>query len=568
MTVIHSIRQFRLASVLLGSLLVSNMASANVISVDNAAVSSRSMLASEAGVSVMKRGGNAVDAAVATAFALAVTYPSAGNLGGGGFAVIRTPLGEVYTNDHREKAPLAAHRDMFLDENGDYDPRLSRQSHLASGVPGSVRGLLDIHERFGLLDRETVIQPALELARDGFELPSDLARHFERRYERFSAIPSTTKVFYKPDGSFYETGDVFRQPDLYETLKRISDHGAEGFYTGDTADLIVAEMQRGGGLISHEDLQSYESVWREPVRGTYRGYTIHSMPPPSSGGILLVQMLNMLEHFDIDGMGFQSASTVHTMIEVERRAYADRAIHLGDTDFYDVPLTQLGDKGYAAHRVASISSSTATDSDDISEGSVPYESPETTHFSVIDSDGMAVAFTTTINAGYGSGIVVEGAGFLLNNEMDDFSAKPGTPNMFGLVGAEANAIEPSKRMLSSMTPTIVEKDNDFLLITGSPGGSTIITTVLQVVVNVADHGLSVEEAVNQPRFHHQWQPNRVQMESGLPDQLIQELESMGHVNVEKMSEGARIGDANSILLREGVIRAVSDGRNLGGAAGF
>lgn len=540
----------------------------NSIEVENAAVASRSMLASEAGVAAMRAGGNAVDAAVATAFTLAVTYPSAGNLGGGGFAVIRMPSGEVFTNDHRERAPAGATGDMFLDENGDYVPERALWSHLASGVPGSVAGLLDIHNRFGKLARRQVIERAIELARDGFTLPADIARQFKSRYDRFKMIDSTRKVFYKADGSVYEPGELFKQPDLAGTLERIALHGRDGFYTGTTAELIVAEMTSGGGLISHDDLKSYESVWREPIKGRYRGFDVYSMPPPSSGGILLVQLLNMLEPFDLNELGFHQAPSMHLMIEAERRAYADRAVHLGDSDFYDVPIAELLTKKYARDRMDDVGGR-ATDSDDVAEGTWAREPFETTHFSVIDADGMAVAFTTTINGGYGSGIVVEGAGFLLNNEMDDFSAKPGTPNMFGLLGGEANAIAPGKRMLSSMTPTIVAKGDRFVLITGSPGGSTIITTTLQVVLNVIDHGFTLEEAVNAPRFHHQWKPNQVRFEAGIRQAALDQLKEMGHKNLVRVRSGAAIGDANSILkVRRGVITATSDGRNDGGAAGY
>ena len=539
----------------------------NTVVVDNAAVSSRSMLASEAGVAAMREGGNAVDAAVTTAFVLAVTHPSAGNLGGGGFAVIRTPEGDVYANDHRERAPGDASRDMFLDESGEYVADRALRSHLSSGVPGSVAGLLAIHERFGVLSREAVMTRAIELARDGFELPADIARQFMSRHERFQHIGSTRRVFYKDDGSFYQAGEVFKQPDLAATLSRISAKGRDGFYTGETADLIVAEMSRGGGLISKEDLAGYEPAWREPIHGRYRGYDVHSMPPPSSGGVLVVQLLNMLEPFDLYELGFHTVPAMHLMIEVERRAYADRAVHLGDPDFYPVPLDRLLSKRYALSRIEDIGA-TASNSDDIAAGSIPREPFETTHFSVIDAEGMAVAFTTTINGGYGSGIVVEGAGFLLNNEMDDFSAKPGTPNMFGLIGGEANAIEPGKRMLSSMTPTIVSKGNRFILITGSPGGSTIITTTLQVILNVIDHGFDLEEAVNAPRFHHQWQPNSVRFEAGIKEARMNALREMGHVNLQVLPEQFRIGDANSILKDRDSITATSDRRNQGGAAGF
>ncbi len=554
-------------TILVLGVLATTSVKSNTVVVENAAVSSRSMLASEAGVAAMRNGGNAVDAAVTTAFTLAVTYPSAGNLGGGGFAVIRMPDGKVFANDHRERAPKNATRDMFLDEAGEYVAERALRSHLASGVPGSVAGLLAIHERFGVLSREAVVAPAIELAREGFELPADIARQFRSRHEWFQHIASTRKIFYKGDGSFYQAGEIFKQPDLAATLSRVSEQGRDGFYKGETAELIEAEMSRGGGLISKSDLEAYESVWREPIHGRYRGYDVHSMPPPSSGGVLVVQLLNMLEPFELSELGFHTAPSMHLMIEAERRAYADRALHLGDPDFYPVPLDTLLSKRYAKSRIEDIGA-TATTSDDVDAGSISKEPFETTHFSVIDADGMAVALTTTINGGYGSGIIVEGAGFLLNNEMDDFSAKPGTPNMFGLIGGEANAIEPGKRMLSSMTPTIVSKGNRFVLITGSPGGSTIITTTLQVILNVIDHGFELEDAVNAPRFHHQWQPNSVRFEAGIEQDVIDELSAMGHTDLNRLPERFAIGDANSILKYRGSITATSDGRNEGGAVGF
>ena len=418
-------------------------------------VASRSTLASAAGIEVMKKGGNAVDGAVATAFALAVTYPSAGNIGGGGFAVIRLPDGTVVTQDHRERAPAAAHRDMYLDETGSVIKGLSRSSHLAAGVPGSVAGLLDLLERYGKLSRKEVMAPAIRLAKDGFELDWYMARNINSRHKDMSGYPASMRKFSK-DGKFFEPGDVWRQPDLAKTLRLISRKGKDGFYKGKTADLIVAEMVRGGGIITHEDLQSYEPVWREPIHGTYRGYDIWSMGPPSSGGVLLTQMLNMLEPYNLGSLGWGSSEAAHLMIEAERRSYADRAEHLGDPDYYEVPVAMLTDKSYALSRFADFDPSKATDSNAIFPGKASAEeSMETTHFSVMDAHGMMVSLTTTLNSGYGNKIVVPGAGFLLNNEMDDFSIKPNTANQYNLIGREANAISPGKRMLSSMTPTIV-----------------------------------------------------------------------------------------------------------------
>ncbi len=531
-------------------------------------VASRSKVASEVGADILARGGNAVDAAVAVGFALAVTYPSAGNLGGGGFMVIRMADGTVAANDHREKAPLAATRDMYLDADGNVVPELSTHSHLAVGVPGSVAGLLDVLEKYGTMSRREVIAPAERLARQGFELDLDTARSFERRMPEFARYEASAAIF-SNNGSPFARGDVFRQKDLGQALSRIKRSGRDGFYKGRTADLIVAEMERGGGLITHEDLAGYESVWRQPVLGSYRGHDIISMPPPSSGGVLVVQMLNMLEAYDVAAMGYGSARLVHHMVEAERRAYADRAEHLGDPDFYDVPVERLINKAYARQRFADFNPLAASSSADIAPGkAVPPESPDTTHASVIDKDGNAVSYTTTLNLSYGSKIVAAGTGVLLNNEMDDFSAKPDTPNFYGLLGREANAIAPGKRMLSSMTPTIVAKDGKALLVTGSPGGSTIITTTLQVIVNVVDHGMDLSDAVSSARFHHQWQPDRVIVEQrGFSPDTRQRLEALGHTNIVEMPFGRGIGDANSVMAVEGGFAGMADPRNAGGAAG-
>lgn len=533
-----------------------------------AVVATRSPYASAVGVEVLEQGGNAVDAAVAMGFALAVAYPSAGNLGGGGFMVLRLANGEVAVNDHRETAPAKASRTMYQDEDGNVVPGLSTASHLAVGVPGTVAGLLDVLARYGTLSRQAAIAPALRLAREGFVLPADLAGQFERQRENFAPYPASLAAFAKPDGSAYAAGEVFRQPDLAATLERISAKGRDGFYQGETADLIVSEMMRGGGLISHEDLAGYRAKWREPIRGSYRGYEVLSMPPPSSGGVLLVQLLNMLEGYDVGEMGFGSAEKAHLYIEAARRAYADRAEHLGDPDYYDVPIAMLTDKAYAARRLEDFDPLRASDSADVGAGQpLPAESPETTHVSVLDAAGNAVAYTTTLNLGYGAKIVVPGGGFLLNNEMDDFSSKPNTPNAFGLVGGVANAIEPGKRMLSSMTPTILTRDGEPVLVTGSPGGSTIITTVLQVVLNVVDHGMALDEAVAAPRMHHQWLPNRVVYEpDALTPAALAMLQERGHVNLRQIGFG--IGDANSAMRVGDALVGASDRRNKGAAAGF
>ena len=534
----------------------------------NGVVASRSPLASEVGIEVMEAGGNAIDAAVAVGFALAVTYPSAGNLGGGGFMVVRLANGDVVANDHRESAPAQATRDMYLDDEGELVAGLSTASHLAVGVPGTVAGLLDVLAAYGTLPREAVLAPAVKLAKEGFPLPADLAAQFERLRERFARYPASMRQFTKPGDKPYQLGDTFRQADLAATLERIAENGRASFYGGRNADLIVAEMHRGNGLITHQDLMAYRSVWRAPIRATYRGYEIVSMPPPSSGGALLAQMLNMLEPFDIGALGYGQPATVHLMVEAERRAYADRAEHLGDPDFYDVPLAMLTDKDYARERFSDFDPDLATRSEAVGAGALwPAESPETTHVSVIDRAGNAVAYTTTLNHGYGSKIVVDGGGFLLNNEMDDFSAKENTANTYGLIGRDANAIGPRKRMLSSMTPTIVLKDGEPVFVTGSPGGSTIITTVLQVVVNVIDHGMGLDEAVAAPRLHHQWLPDRVVFEQGaLSPEAQSALARLGHVNLAEIA--FRIGDANSAAYTGDKLIGIADPRNPGGAAGY
>lgn len=546
--------------------------SGNEVSSSQGVVSSRSELASQAGIKALRDGGNAIDAAVATAFTLAVTYPAAGNLGGGGFMVIYVAYGSgysAYALDFREMAPAAATRDMFLDENGEYNSERALRSRMSSGVPGSVAGLLAAHEKLGKLDRQAVLTEAIRLAENGFQLPDDIARRIRDRRDVWLRSEGSKQVFLKSENDEYldyNARDLFVQSDLASTLKRISKDGVKGFYEGETADLIVAEMQRGNGLISHGDLKRYTPVWRVPVLGYYRDYVIFSMPPPSSGGVLLVQMLNMLENFDVAEMGFGTLATMHLMSEIERRAYADRATHLGDSDFYPVPIRELIDKNYASERMEDFTSDKASKSANIEAGTVRAESQETTHLSVIDRDGNAVALTTTLNSGYGNGFVVEGAGFLLNNEMDDFSAKPGEPNQFGLVGAEANAIEPRKRMLSSMTPTIIiNQDEEYLLVTGSPGGSTIITTVLQVIVNSIDHKMSLYDAVASPRFHHQWLPDRITLEmQDFDPKIVEDLRLLGHETVQRAS----IGDANSAQKIGNQIIGVSDPRNDGRAVGL
>ena len=510
--------------------------------------------ASEAGVAMLKQGGNAVDAAVATGFALAVVYPRAGNIGGGGFMVVRTDDGTETTIDYREKAPMEATRTMYQDASGEVVSQRSREGYLASGVPGSVAGLLKALEEHGTLTRAQVMAPAIRLAEEGFRLSQRQANSFNGRYETFAQYPGSERYFTKgSEDRYYEAGELFVQEDLAAVLKRIRDQGRAGFYQGETAALIVEEMERGGGLISHADLQDYQAVEREPVRANYRGYNIISMGPPSSGGVALAQLFNAVEPYDIAEMGYQSSAAVHLMGEAMRRVYADRAKWLGDSDFFDVPMSGLTDPAYMQQRMQSFDPDATSPTETIDHGNpLAFESTETTHYSVVDGDGNAVSVTTTLNGSYGSKVVVDGAGFFLNNEMDDFSAKPGVPNMYGLVGSEANAIEPEKRMLSSMSPTIVEDpDGELFMVIGTPGGSTIITTVFQVILNVIDHGMNIQEAVAAPRVHHQWKPNNLWYERfGLAADAVQNLEDRGWSVQEGSAWGGTTwGQAEGITVR-------------------
>ena len=531
-------------------------------------VVSRSSLASDAGLEVMRQGGNAVDAAVATAFALAVTYPSAGNLGGGGFALVRLPDGRIFSLDHRETAPNASYRDMYLDEAGEPSKYLSRASALSSGVPGSVDGLLTLLDRFGTMPREKVIAPAIRLARDGFLVDFFLSRHIRKYGKKLQDFESSKKKFSR-NGAQLSEGDLWIQPDLAKTLISISENGRDGFYDGEVAKLIVAEMQARGGIITRQDLKNYRSVWREPVGIDYRGNRIWTMGPPSSG-LLILQILNMLEPFDLQKLGWGSSRLTHLMVEAEKRAYSDRAEYLGDPDFFDVPLETLISKKYAKERFKDFEWDRVSKSDQISHGNITIqENRETTHFSVMSSDGMAVSFTTTLNSPYGNKIVIPGAGFLLNNEMDDFSIKANVMNQYNLLGREANSIKPNKRMLSSMSPTLVVKDDMPVLVTGSPGGSTIITTVLQVIINFLDHKMPLHHAVGFPRFHHQWKPDTVLHERGAfsPD-TRKNLERMGYQSFRMSTYGGGIGDANSISFDGSLIQGVKDPRASGGAVGL
>jgi len=538
------------------------------VSGKNGVVTSRSAIASQVGIDILKQGGNAIDAAVATGFALAVTYPSAGNLGGGGFAVVRLANNKVITLDSRERAPSAAHRDMYLDEEDNIISGLSTRTRKATGVPGSVDGLLLLLETYGTMDRHQVLAPAIELAEKGFPLNDDLASQFSRVLGRMKDYPASLAKF-SQDGKLYNPGDIWQQPDLAKTLRAIDQQGRDGFYSGDVAKKIVAEMNRGAGIITEKDLENYKSVWRDPVHGTYRGHDIWSMSPPSSGA-LIIQMLNFLEPYDINKMGWGNADTIHLMIEAERRAYADRAQHFGDPDFHQVPLNMLTSKDYARLRFQDYDPKKASISSEIGAGNLPQESPQTTHFSVMDNKGNIVALTTTLNSSYGNKIVAAGTGVLLNNEMDDFSAKENVANQFGLLGKSANAIEPGKRMLSSMSPTIVTKDNKPFLVTGSPGGSTIITTVFQVIINTIDHQMTVGDAVASPRFHHQWMPDAIwHGPNAISPEAKSALEEMGHTGISGRFRGG-IGDANSITYdaKTKTIHGTKDPRNVGGAFAY
>ena len=526
---------------------------------DSGMVASQNALASQVGADVLADGGNAVDAAIATGFALAVTLPRAGNIGGGGFMLIHdAETGTDAAIDYREMAPPAADRDMFLDDAGDVDNDRARFSHLASGVPGTVAGFWAAHQRYGTLPWERLVEPAIRLARDGFEVSYDLAGLLAARKERMCRFEAACGYFYRPDGSPYEPGEVLRQEDLAKTLERIAEQGSDGFYKGETANLVADEMRRHGGLVDEAAMAAYKPVWREPIRGTYRGYEIVTMPPPSSGGVHMVQMLNIMENFDVSAMGPGSADATHLLTESARRAYADRSKHLGDPDFYDVPVDWLTSKAYASGLAERINMLRATPSEDIAPGIPPAkESDETTQYSVIDVNGNMVSNTYTLNFSYGSGIAVSGAGFLLNNEMDDFSAKPGVPNAFGLLGGEANAIEAGKRPLSSMTPTLVFADGKPWFATGSPGGSRIITTVLQKIVNVIDHDMNLASAAAAPRMHHQWYPDVLQLESGYSPDTIRILEERGH---EVGSTSWSMGSIQSVGIENGVFRGTSDPR--------
>lgn len=525
-------------------------------------------LAAEVGAQILRQGGNAIDAAVATGFALAVTYPRAGNLAGGGFMLIHLADDDRETLiDYRETAPAAASRDMFLDNEGNLDKQREYFSLQSAGVPGTVAGMLYALEKYGTLTREQALAPAIALARDGIPVSYSLFFEISASAQNLRKNPAAERQFFQPDGSAYAVGDIWRQPDLAWTLSEISEEGINGFYGGEVAQLITTEMESGGGLITAQDLADYRVVERQPVRGTYKDFEIVSTPPPSSGGVHIVQMLNILEGYDLQAMGHNSAAYVHHLTESMKLAYADRSLYLADPDFVDVPVTQLIDKAYAEQQRQRIDSNVATPSVDIAPGQLlGSESTETTHYSVADRFGNVVSNTYTLNFSFGSNIVVPGTGMLLNNEMADFASSPGSANAFGLVQGEANKIEPGKRPLSSMSPTIVFRAGEPWLATGSPGGSVIISTVLQTTLNAMVFDMNIATAAAEPRMHHQWMPDVLKMEEGFSLDTVRLLQAMGQ-NVDMASRTT--GRTNSIMLDEGWLYGSSDTRRPGGwVAGY
>ena len=534
----------------------------------NGMVSSAHPIASKIGIDILKKGGNAFDAAIAVHFALSVVYPNAGNIGGGGFLVYRLDNGEVGTLDFREKAPEKSYRDMYIDNidgESKVDDKRSKIGHLASGVPGSVDGMVKIYEKFGTLNWDELIDPSIKVARNGFMVTQKQARGLNNVKESLLSANDHSLSFVKETD--WKEGNLLVQENLAQTLEEIKSSKRDGFYKGKVAQLIINEMNSGTGIISQTDLDNYSSIWRDPIIGYFKNHKIISMGPPSSGGIALVQLLNGAEQLETKKYNHNSLEYINTITEIESRVYADRATHLGDPDYYNVPQESLLNKDYMFNRFDKIKSTIKTPSSKIKEGSFDInESNETTHFSIVDKFGNAVSVTTTINGAYGSKVVVEGAGFLLNNEMDDFSVKPGYPNMFGLIGGEANAIEPNKRMLSSMTPTIIEKDNDLYMVLGTPGGSTIITSVFQTILNVIDYGMGMQEAVDSKKFHHQWLPDvLVVEEKTLSDELNKELTSIGHKVVNRSS----LGRMDCILINEdGSLDGGADKRGDNTALGY
>jgi len=530
---------------------------------DSAMVVTAHPIASQAGYDIMRKGGNAIDAAIAVQFSLAVCYPIAGNIGGGGFMVYRDKDGNAITLDYREMAPASATSDMYLDENGDAVSEKSQNGALAVGVPGTVAGMYEAFQKYSKLkDWNALLSPAIEAAENGFQLTHRQAGLMVKNKEKFDKYNTDPTVF---SSKTWKGGDLLVQPELAATLKAIAVNGPKGFYEGKVADQIVNQMKKSGGIITHQDLKNYKAKWRDPISVDYKGHKVISMPPPSSGGIALGQILGMIEPYDLSSYDYHSTAHIHLVAEAERRAFVDRATHLGDSDFYNVPIAGLLDKDYLQGRMEDFDPQKASKSESITAGDAK-ESLETTHYSIVDLEGNAVSMTTTLNGGYGSKLVVAGAGFFLNNEMDDFSAKPGTPNMFGLIGAEANKIEPGKRMLSSMTPTIVEKDGQLLLVCGTPGGSTIITSVYQTVANVIDFGMSATDAVQSPRFHHQWMPDKLILEEiGFDSTDVNALKAIG----QNAAQRGKLGKVEAVkVLGNGNLEGAADIRADDDVKGF
>ena len=521
--------------------------------------------ASKIGVEIMKKGGNAFDAMVATELALAVAFPFAGNIGGGGFMVYRKANGEIGSLDYREKAPLAASKNMFLDEKGNVIEGKSLETALAIGVPGTIAGVFEVHKKLGSLPIEEIIKPVIQLAERGVVVTKKQENQLKNYHEAIVKVNNSKSLFYK----VFKEKDTIKYPALAATLKRISKNGRDEFYKGETAKILVHYLQQKGGIITLEDLAKYEAKWRTPITFTYKGLKIISMPPPSSGGICLAEILKMIEPFDIAKMGHNSTQAIQVIVEAERRAYADRSVYLGDPDFVKIPIKELISKKYLKQRMANFNPEKASLSSEIREGKVTStESTETTHYSIVDQFGNAVAATTTLNDGFGSKYYCDELGFFLNNEMDDFSAKPGVPNMFGLIGGEANSIAPQKRMLSAMTPTIVEKKGKLFMVVGTPGGSTIITSVLQTILNVSQFKMSMQDAVNAPRFHHQWLPDVITFEPDTFDtKTFETLKSKGYIINEKTTPV--IGKVDAILvLPNGKLEGGADKRGDDKALGF
>ncbi len=533
---------------------------------EKAVVSAAHPLASKVGLDIIKQGGNAIDAAIATQLALAVVYPAAGNIGGGGFLVYRSGDGrDISTLDFREKAPLSGDKDMYLDAQGHVLDKKSQRGHLASGVPGTVDGCVKMFQKYSKLkDWKKLVQPAIDLAKNGFGITESEARRLNDNKKDFISFSTKPTALVKE--TEWKKGDILKQTELAHTLELIRNKGEAGFYEGETADKIVAEMQRGGGIMTLEDLKKYEAEWRKPLIGQYRGHDVITMPPPSSGGIIMMQLFKIVENYPLAKMGFHSVEATHLIIEAERRAYADRSEHIGDADFYPVRIDKLLDKNYLKVRFSDFNPEKATLSTDVKYGSFAFESEQTTHISIVDTEGGAVSLTTTLNDSYGCRTVVGGAGFLLNNEMDDFSVKPGVPNIYGAIGGAANAIHPQKRPLSSMTPTIITKNGKLFMVVGTPGGTTIPTSVFQTLINVIDFGMTATEATHAKRFHHQWMPDGVVVEKdGFKPEVLEKLKKMGHSFRERTSMGL----VETILVRaDGKLEGVADNRGDDDAEGF